>query len=43
MTANFTFLELAREALKLAPTPMSSIELWAFASGTVMDLPGCRA
>ena len=31
VTLGFNFLELAREALSAAPTPMSSTELWAFA------------
>ena len=41
MTSGFTFLQLAREALKAAPTPMSATELWAFAEqkGLAAKLP----
>jgi hypothetical protein len=41
MTTGFTFLELAREALNLAPTPMAARELWSFAeqNGLTAKLP----
>lgn len=41
MTSTLTFLELAREALRAAPVPMSATELWACAkqNGLAAKLP----